>query len=208
MRLAHPGFAFVQRREHVAQWLQAGLHAHWPLHLFTPQADAVLTGQWQVQPLSVLFVGDVPAPQRHGWAQVVRDEVLWVDEGSEWREGLAHLLDRWLEQGEGLAFPETAESASRDRREIAPTALLLSAGRVQALAEEIEARLPPPGSWQRRLCDWVQQDPQRGLRRWLKARVRHLLGFQRLQRIDVPSAPATSSTARPAWLRDYLERAA
>ncbi|BBV98724.1 AMP-binding protein [Pseudomonas sp. FYR_2] len=208
LRLAHPGFAFVQRREQVAQWLQTGLHGQWPLQLFVPQADAVLTGQWQVQPLSALFVGAAPAAQRLGWAQVTRDEVLWVDEGSEWREGLTHLLDRWLERGEGLAFPETAESASRDRREIAPTALLLSAERVQALADEIEARLPPAGSWQRRLCDWVQQDPQRGLRRWLKTRVRQLLGFQRLQRIDVPSAPVASGTARPAWLRDYLERAA
>ncbi|MEB6591544.1 MULTISPECIES: AMP-binding protein [Pseudomonas] len=208
LRLARPGFAFVQRREQVAQWLQSGLHEQWPLQLFSPQTDAALSGQWQVQPLSRLFVSEAPATQRQGWAQVGRDKVLWVDEGSEWREGLPHLLDRWLEQGEGLAFPETVESASRDRRAIAPTALLLSAERVQALAEEIEARLPAPGSWQRRLCDWVQQDPGRGLRRWLKARVRHLLGFQRLQRIDVPSAPVSSGNARPAWLRDYLERAA
>jgi len=208
LRLAHPSFAFVQRREQVAQWLRSGLHAQWPLRLFTPQADATFSGQWQVQPLSVLFVTDAPATQHQGWAQVAQDEVLWVDEGSDWREGLAHLLDRWLARGEGLAFPETAESSSRDRREIAPTALLLSAGRVQLLAEEIEARLPPPGSWQRRLCDWVQQDPQRGLRRWLKARVRHLLGFQRLQHIHVPSAPETTGQKRPAWLRDYLERAA
>jgi hypothetical protein len=46
------------------------------------------------------------------------------------------------------------------------------------------------------------------LRRWLKARVRHLLGFQRLRRIEVPSATANAVLHGPAWLQEYLERAA
>lgn len=133
--------------------------------------------------------------------------MLWVDEGTEWREGLSYLLSRWLEHGEGLAFPETSESAGRDRREIAPTGLLLSAARVEALAGEIEARLPPAGSWRRRLCDWTLANPHQGMRRWLKERVRRLLGFHRLRRIEVPGAPA-GAVLRGPWLDEYLERAA
>ncbi|SFW21316.1 MULTISPECIES: AMP-binding protein [Pseudomonas] len=211
LRLARPAFAFVQRRESVSHWLQCGLDEEWPLRLYSAQVNVANRGLWQVQSLSVLFVTEAPAAQRQGWAQVAEDAVVWVDEGTEWRDGLVHLFSRWLEGGEGLAFPETRESASRDRREIAPTALLLSAVRVESLAAEIEARLPLPGSWRRRLCEWTLDDPRRGLRRWLKARVRHLLGFQRLRRIEVPSAPADAvlqSPARQSWLQEYLERAA
>ena len=164
-----------------------------------------------MQPLSTLFVGEPPVAQRQGWAQVAEDEVLWVDEGTEWREGLSHLLNRWLGRGEGLAFPETSESAARDRCEIAPTGLLLSAARVEALAGEIDARLAPSGTWRRRLCDWTLENPHQGLRRWLKGRVRRLLGFHRLRRIEVPSAPAgvaLQGPARLSWLHEYLERVA
>ena len=137
------------------------------------------------------------------------DDVLWVDEGTEWQDGLSHVLQRWLGQGEGLAFPETSESASRDRREITPTDLLLSPRRVEALAAEIEARLAPPGSWRRWACDWALANQQRAAGRRLKARVRRLLGFARLRRIEVPSAPPAAALARPAaWLHEYLERAA
>ncbi|MFJ4053005.1 AMP-binding protein [Pseudomonas sp. NPDC089743] len=211
LRQARPTFAFVQRREDVSHWLGSGLVELWPLRLFSAQANAVSNGLWQVQPLSVLFVGEAPVAQRQGWAQVAEEDVLWVDEGTEWRGGLGHLLSRWLEQGEGLAFPETSESAGRDRREIAPTGLLLSAARVEALAGEIDARLAPPGSWRWRLCDWTLENPHQGLRRWLKQRVRRLLGFHRLRRIEVPSAPASVALQGPArlsWLHEYLERAA
>lgn len=208
---ARPTFAFVQRREDVSHWLGSGLAELWPLRLFSAQANVVSNGLWQVQPLSTLFVGEAPVAQRQGWAQVAEDDVLWVDEGTEWHEGLGHLLSRWLHHGESLAFPETSESAGRDRREIAPTGLLLSAAGVEALAGEIDARLAPPDSWRRRLCDWTLENPHQGLRRWLKQRVRRLLGFHRLRRIEVPSASASVALQGPArlsWLHEYLERAA
>ncbi|EJL05044.1 MULTISPECIES: AMP-binding protein [Pseudomonas] len=211
LRLARPAFAFVQHRESVSHWLNCGLDQQWPLRLYSTQVNAAASGLWQVQSLSVLFVTQAPQAQRQGWAQAAADEVVWVDEGTEWHEGLGHLLSRWLEHGEGLAFPETRESASRDRREIAPTGLLLSSARVESLAAEIEARLPQQGSWQRRLCEWTLIDPRRGFRRWLKARVRHLLGLRRLRRIEVPSAPAgvaVGNPTHPSWLHEYLERAA
>lgn len=86
LRQAHPGFAFVQRREDVSHWLGSGLAELWPLRLFSAQANAVSNGLWQVQPLSTLFVGEAPVAQRQGWAQVAGDDVLWVVEGTEWRE--------------------------------------------------------------------------------------------------------------------------
>ncbi|WP_312934338.1 hypothetical protein [Pseudomonas sp.] len=206
---ARPTFAYVQCRESVANWLGSGLTEQWPLRVFSAQASAMAQGLWQVEPLSALFVAQAAPAQRQGWAQVAADDVLWVDEGTEWQDGLSHVLQRWLGQGEGLAFPETSESASRDRREITPTDLLLSPRRVEALAAEIESRLAPPGSWRRQACDWALANQQRAVGRWLKARVRRLLGFARLRRIEVASAPPTAVLARPAaWLHEYLERAA
>ena len=206
VHLLRPDFAFVQRRETVAHWREADLHRYGPLQLFCAQASKAGQDDGQVLPLSVLFSG----PQEHasqGWSQVAGESVVWVDEGSEWSAGLSHVLSRWLQGGEGFAFPETQESASRDRREIAPTALLMSTVRAQQVADEIEARLAPQGTWRRRLCDWSLVDPRRGLRRWLKSRVRHLLGFQRVTRIDTPTS-AEHAPGRLLWLHDALERAA
>lgn len=200
------GFAYVQRREDISQWRQSGVLLQRPLRVFSAQAGALTQGHWQILPLATLFAGDCARPQRLGWARLGSEPVVWVDEGTEWPQGLHPVLSRWLEQGEGLAFPETVASASRDRRDIAPTALLLSAPRAQALAKEIESRLPPQGSWRRRLCEWTLGDPRRGVRRWIKTRVRQLFGFQRLIRIDTPPPSTTAKTASPLlWL---LERAA
>ena len=211
LRQARPTFAFVQRRESLAHWLHSGLAEQWPLQLFCAQATTLGKALWQVQPLSALLVAEAAPAQRQGWAQVAGDEVLWVDEGTEWQDGLGHLLQHWLEQGISVAFPENRESSSRDRREIAPTGLLLSSARVETLAEEIEASLAPAGSWRRRWCDWTLAHPQRLFARAVKARVRRLLGFQRLRRIEVPSAALGTAQPQPvsgAWLAQYLERAA
>lgn len=213
LKQARPGFAFVQRREEVAHWRQASDAQNLPLTVVTSDAAAGKASAWQVVPMATLLAGERPAAQPLAWRQVAADEVVWVDEGTEWAEGLKHLLSRWLDTGTGFAFPETRGSASRDRRELAPTVLLLSAPRAQSLADEIEARLAPPGSWRRRLCDWTLLDPRRGVRRWIKARVRTLLGFQRLAHIDCPVPASTTAqpraTARLAWLHHGpVERAA
>ncbi|UFH51261.1 hypothetical protein [Pseudomonas sp. KNUC1026] len=211
LRTARPRFAFVQRREEVAHWRTASQAVNTAITVVSPQATAATASGWQVVPLAALLVGEQVAPQPLAWRNAAADEVVWVDEGTEWAEGLKHVLSRWLETGTGFAFPETRGSASRDRREVAPTALLLSASRAQALADEIEARLAPAGSWRRQLCDWTLRDPRRGVRRWIKARVRTLLGFERLAHIDCPAAPATPPrTAVPlAWLQQgSVERAA
>lgn len=202
---SRPAFAFVQARESVSDWLQLGPQADWTLTLFSAQAVPREAGRWQVRALGELLPGPAPAVQHRSSARPAGEALLWNDEGTEWEAGLAHLLGLWLARGDALAFPETSASALRDRREAAPSELLASPERLQALAAEIEARLPPVGSWRRRLCDWTLRDPARGLRRLIKAQVRQLLGFQRLQRIHSPREQQREGLG---WIREYLERAA
>jgi hypothetical protein len=110
------------------------------------------------------------------------------------------LLEQWLSSGHGLAFPESPGSASRDRREVAPSGLLLSAGRLHVLAAEIDSRLAPPGTWRRRLCDWAIAHPESGPQRLIKHRVRRLLGFHNLHFIWQATRSAESPTSRPGSL--------
>ena len=148
----------------------------------------------------VLLLGPTdPAQHLARWWQPVGETALWSEEGTHWQGGLAVLLEQWLNTGHGLAFPESLASAQRDRREVAPTGLLLSAERLQHLADEIESRLAPHGTLRRRLCDWAIAHPQSGLRRLLKNRVRKLLGFQRLAYIWQP----LKATPSPAWLAEF-----
>ena len=140
-----------------------------------------------------------PAQHLHRWWQPSAETALWSEEGTQWQGGLAVVLDQWLTSGHGLAFPENLASARRDRSEVAPTGLLLSPERLQHLADDIESRLAPHGTWRRRLCDWAIAHPHSGLRRLLKKRVRKLLGFQRLTSIWQPLKTTTESS----WLAEF-----
>ncbi|MCJ7958324.1 MAG: acyl-CoA synthetase [Pseudomonas sp.] len=140
-----------------------------------------------------------PAQHLQRWWQPTAETALWSEEGTHWQGGLAVVLEQWLNSGHGLAFPENLASARRDRSEVAPTGLLLSPERLHHLADDIESRLAPHGTWRRRLCDWAIAHPQSGLRRLLKNRVRRLLGFQRLSYIWQP----LKSKAEPTWLAEF-----
>lgn len=143
-----------------------------------------------------------PAQHLQRWWQPSGETVLWSEEGTHWQGGLAVVLEQWLNSGHGLAFPENLASARRDRNEVAPTGLLLSPERLQHLADDIETRLAPHGTWRRRLCDWAIAHPQSGLRRLLKNRVRKLLGFQRLTYIWQPASTQKTSSD-PVWLAEF-----
>ena len=58
------------------------------------------------------------------------------------------------------------------------------------------------------MCDWTLSDARHGVRRLIKARVRELLGFPRLQTI-LRSAPEAqvAPVASHAWIREYREQA-
>ncbi|MGB3125591.1 MAG: AMP-binding protein [Pseudomonas sp.] len=174
-----------------------------PTHSYVQDRQQVR--HWQAANLLdfVQLLGPVEAAQHlQRWWQPSGETVLWSEEGTHWQGGLAVVLEQWLNSGHGLAFAESLASARRDRTEVSPTGLLLSPQRLQHLADEIESRLAPRGTWRRRLCDWAIAHPQSGLRRLLKNRVRRLLGFQRLAYIwQPPSTHKTSSD--PAWLAEF-----
>lgn len=205
---SQPSHAFVQSREGVSQWLAAAAELPRELLVLSAQSAPRQSGQARVLPLAELE-GAGSEPLHQSWRAARKTGAVWSEEGTEWAQGLELLLRHWLGNGESFAFPENSESAARDRRDIAPIALLLSLQRLQALADEIENRLAPVGSWRRRLCDWTLRDARHGLRRGIKARVRELLGFPRLQTIlrSAPDAPAAPSVSH-AWIREYREQAA
>lgn len=171
-----PSHSYVQDRRQVRHWQSANL------------VD-----------FNQLLDPTVPAQHLQRWWQPSGETTLWSEEGTHWQGGLAVVLEQWLTSGHGLAFPESPASARRDCSEVAPTGLLLSPERLQHLADDIENRLVPNGTWRRRLCDWAIAHPQSGLRRLLKNRVRKLLGFQRLAYIWQP----LKTTVEPAWLTEF-----
>lgn len=173
-----PGHAFVQGRQARQLWLNQG--------------QSLLD--------FAELLGPTEHPQRLRLG--VNAEQLWSEEGTEWQDGLAVLFKQWLGVGQTLAFPESPGSASRDRREVAPSGLLLSAGRLQLLAMEIESRLASPGTWRRRLCDWAIAQPQKPLQRLIKTRVRRLLGFHNLHFIWQATRTAQAQST-PAWLAEF-----
>ncbi|OLF54692.1 AMP-binding protein [Pseudomonas chlororaphis] len=199
-----PSHAFVHSRQQLLRWVAAGENSVAPQLLIAHQPLPRLP-QGARQPVQafgeLLGAGETPRRQSY-WRHPAHESQLWSEEGTEWPEGLGVLLAQWLGSGHSLAFPEHRGSASRDRREAVPSGLLLSAARLQRLADEIESRLAPPGSWRRRLCEWALAQPQRPLQRLIKQRVRRLLGFQRLDYIwQAPSAPAKA--AAPVWLTEF-----
>ncbi|SEQ22408.1 AMP-binding enzyme [Azotobacter beijerinckii] len=203
-----PSHVFVQSREGVSRWLEAAQELPRELLLFSAQSAARRQGNCRVLPLAALEDDRPVVPLIQPWRAVRLQETVWCEEGSEWREGLGLLLRHWLDSGSGFAFPESSESAARDRRDVAPTALLLSEGRRQALAAEIEQRLAPAGSWSRQVSDWALHGPERGLQRWIAARVRELLGLRRLERLLPGEAAPPLARPAPAWLGERREQAA
>ncbi|MBX4134409.1 AMP-binding protein [Pseudomonas sp. S5F11] len=145
-----------------------------------------------------------PAQHLQRWWQPTAETALWSEDSTQWQDGLAVVLEQWLHSGHGLAFPENLASARRDRSEVAPTGLLLSPARLQQVADDIESRLAPHGTWRRRLCEWAIADARSGLRRVLKNRVRRLLGFQRLTSIWQP----IKSNVEPTWLAEFKRKSA
>jgi long-subunit acyl-CoA synthetase (AMP-forming) len=159
---------------------------------------------WLNQGQSLLDFTELLGPTEH--PQRLRlgasTDQLWSEEGTEWQDGLNVLFEQWLSSGQTLAFPESPGSASRDRREVAPSGLLLSAERLQLLATEIESRLASQGTWRRRLCDWAIAHPESGLQRLIKSRVRRLLGFHNLRFIWQATRTAQAQS-EPTWLAEF-----
>ncbi|MFB0702303.1 AMP-binding protein [Pseudomonas protegens] len=204
-----PSHAFVHSRQQVLDWVAASENALAPQLLIAGQALPRLPegAHLPLLELRELLGRGEPPRRQANWRAPVGSGQLWSEEGTQWQEGLTVLLEQWLGSGQCLAFAESRGSTSRDRREVAPSGLLLSPQRLQRLADEIESRLAPPDSWRRRLCEWALTHPQGLLARLLKHRVRRLLGFARLQFIwQAPQA--TTPPATPAWIVEFTRNIA
>ena len=95
-----------------------------------------------------------------------------------------YLLAPWLIAGFRLNFPENLATRDNDRRELGPTLVAGTRETYGRLYELAQARLPQPGTPQRRLVDWaLARRPgllRRTLGHWLVRRpLRDVLGFSR-----------------------------
>ncbi len=129
-----PSHGFVDSRQQLLDWLAVGDSNTAPGVLIANQLPGrlpSLCGELQEPRPIVLWRAPTTQPQ------------LWSEEDTRWQGGLGVVLEQWLNSGHGLAFAESRDSASRDRREVAPSGLLLSPERLQNLADEIEQRLAP-----------------------------------------------------------------
>lgn len=176
-----PSHAFVQGRRTLSRWLAAPPPGDAQLPLFSNQAFIGSSRHWDVQPYQDPAAALATRPLWGAARGRLPVEIAWADEGTEWRDGLEHLLERWLAGGLVLAFPETAESAARDRRDIQPSSFIQSAARQHRLAEENDARLAPQGTWTRRLADHAQAAPGGLLARLVNRRRNAVLGLGRVQ---------------------------
>jgi hypothetical protein len=158
---ARPTHAFVQSRRTVAHWVASPVDES-RIPLFSNQPVVRDSPHWQILMLDGL--PDTASAAGNLRRHLHRRAIGWIDEGTEWQDGLTALLDRWLSDGITLAFPETEGSATRDRREVQPTALLSSETRQQAFDDEIRQRL---AGWSRR---FVEARPRHPLTRLITGR--------------------------------------
>ncbi|MBK1867907.1 AMP-binding protein [Aestuariivirga sp. YIM B02566] len=129
-----------------------------------------------------------------GWAKSVDRKptdtklpVTWVEESTEWADGLDIVLDHWVSSGEPLALPELLAAATRDRREIAPQRWIASGSRLHQNDAAIRERLPARKS----LSGWLVGGALKGgAAPWFaltRALLRNRLGFRRLIAITAPA---------------------
>lgn len=201
----HHVHVYLEHRQGVAQALEAGEGHPREVILLSPKSAAHHRGNCRVLPVADLHGEPRAQASRVRWRAATEPAPVWVEGCTDWAEGLAQVLGHWFESGVGLAFPESIESAARDRRDISPAALLLSPAGLHGLAGEIESRLAPAGSRRRRLVESILRQPGGGLRRRLRGRVRGQLGLQRLERVVRSALP--SSAPAPAWVDLFLEEA-
>lgn len=183
-----PTHAFVVGRHTITRWLALGALDSKPLILFTKAPMMGHEGNRQIVPL---WAEATALPERRIFTQrnasLKGKPIVWVDEGTEWSAGLGAIVAHWLDEGGLLAFPESGESAARDRREIRPSSLLASTQRLQKLDEELLLRLPAPGTWSRKLYDLTLSHPGIWIARLISARVQNILGLPRPPEEGPPS---------------------
>jgi hypothetical protein len=115
-------------------------------------------------------------------------EVLWIEEGTDWSDGLQFLL-KALAQGMAVAFPESRMAAGRDRREVQPARFALSGAHRAAVTRDLMTRLPAGPSLAaaltRNALGAVRRGRVRWYQRWLLGRLRKPFGLANLRELVV-----------------------
>lgn len=180
---SRPTHAFVQDRQTQQRWLDQG------------QSLLDFAG----------LLGPAEPPQRLRLG--VFGAQLWSEEGTQWQDGLGVVLEQWLSSGQTLALAQSPGSAHEDRREVAPSGLVLSAERLQALGTEFDSHLALPGTWRRRLFDWALAHRQKNVQLLVRHRVRRALGLHNLRFIWQATGTAQAQP-EPSWLADLKRHSA
>jgi AMP-binding enzyme len=135
------------------------------------------------------LLGDAALGREAGRAT---SEVLWIEEGTDWSDGLGFLLNA-LARGAALAFPESRVAAGRDRRELQPARFALSTTHHLAVGRDLVTRLPSGQSLAARLTRNALAAGRRGStywhQRWLLGRIRHPFGLAHLRELIVVGLP-------------------
>lgn len=197
---ARPDLVFVGLRQQVGVWRaalrQAGQTPELVADFHLPWGRANETG---ITPAAELL-GPAPA----ALAPPSGGELLWIEDGTDWPEGLPYILHAAAEAGTTLAFPENRAAAGRDRREIQPTAFALSPAHRERLHHDIAARLPTGHGVAAHLSRAALQAAGAGRARWhhrlLLRRVRRPLGLARLRELTVVGTAAGPSSESGADL--------
>lgn len=190
--VADPTVSLVigQGRDTVEEWSEATLNRREVPIVFdhtTPDSRAPRAG---IVTLPLLKMLGKPL----GWAKSVDRKptdtklpVTWVEESTEWADGLEIVLDHWVSSGEPLALPELLAAAARDRREVAPQRWIASEVRLRQSELAIRERLPARKS----LTGWLVGGALKGAAApWFtltRALLRNRLGFRRLIAITAPA---------------------
>lgn len=174
--------AYVPDRKTLATWLSVRNVHRSPIALFSPHAAGERHPSWNVLHLPHDLVAPAGAvkhqPRTDTKSRASLPQAgIWVDEGTEWHDGLGDVISAWLESGNALAAPETSLSASRDRFELQPTRIVTSSARRRRVQAELNARLYPPGTWLRTIADISLARSANPLTSWLGKRIARLNGL-------------------------------
>jgi hypothetical protein len=193
---ANPGLVFLGQRDQLAVWRAV---------LRQAEREATLVVDFHLpwghpSGAEFSFAAELLG-EPSGGAEPVRPacELLWIEEGTDWGDGLAYIFHAAIASGRAIAFPESRVAAGRDRREVQPVSIALSRAHRAALARDLASRLPTGNGVAARLTRNALAAGQAGRanwpQRWLLRRVRRPFGLARLLDLTVVAADGDAEAA-------------
>lgn len=209
LRGSQAAVVLVQSREAAEAWSNAGQEVAIVLDHVTAGS---LGAAAAVEALDALR----SAAQPRGWAALLpkgggaprSGPSVWVEETTAWRDGVEVILERWISEAATLALPELLATADSDRRQAAPAAWIVSAGRLEVAANAFRARLPEPSTLTGRLVARALAAPSAVWARPLVALIRRRLGLGAVAAVELHEYAGAPSTAASRQLLAVLGIAA